>query len=285
MRSFRLGILLIPALAAGGCANDPVYMECPDMPADPTCIHTLEAGQDDGTGMAVAEAKSRLVLPINVEKTEDATARADLAAQLGVDVPYVKLGDIEISVEWTITNLEDTEGLALVELDGANEFFEYDPDMIVLSTDDEAPPTPGLDGNIPIHVPASGTVSGLFREDQLREAAIDLQQITSANVNPFAAMLTINKNDTEIVPMTPYDPANPDVPPMPDPTATPIPREAFASLIRIDLVFTPDRHMTLDYNVRVRDVRGDMIAKDLFDTPTSALTQFAPQPYAISATP
>jgi len=279
----RLGFVLV-GLVGVGCANDPVYMECPDNPTDPLCLRTLEAGQDDGTGMAV-EAKSHLVLPINVEKTKDATARATRAAELGVDVPYVKLGDIEISVEWTITNLEDTEGIAKVELDGANEFFEYDPDMIVLSLERDAPPTPGLDGNIPIHVPANGTVSGIFREDQLREASIDLEQITRANVNPFAATLRINKNDTEIIPMLPFDPADPEAVPMVDPNAIPIPREAFASIIRIDLVFAPDRHMTLDYNVRVRDVRGDMMADKLLASDPGDLTQFAPATFSLMALP
>lgn len=278
MRSLLLCLLV-------GCANDPSYMECPDNPTDPTCVRVLEAGQDDGTGTGtiVAEAKSSLVLPIKPEKQSDATDRAALAAQLGVEVPYVKLGDIEIEVEWTIENLDAQEGLAKVELDGATEFFVYDPDMIVLDADEEAPPTPGLDGNIPLHVPANGSITGIFREDQLREASVDIEQVTRANVNPFAATLKINKNDTEIQPVTPFDPLNPDVPPQP--VGDPIPREAFASIIRVDLVFAPDRHMTLTYNVRVRDVRGDMLPDKLLAAPDSERTAFAPQPYAVMALP
>jgi hypothetical protein len=272
-------------IALVGCANDPSYMECPAAPTDPNCVQVLEAGQDDGTGTntIVAEAKSKLVLPINIEKPADANDRAARAAALGIEVPYVKLGDIEIEVEWQITNLDAQEGLALVELDGANEFFEYDPDLIVLDADEEAPPTPGLDGNIPIHVPANGTVTGIFREDQLREASVDLEQVTRANINPFAATLRINKNDAQIQPQTPFDPLNPDVPPMP--TGTPIPREAFASIIRVDIVFAPDRHMTMTYNVRVRDIRGDMLPDELLSAPAGELTQFAPQPYAVMALP
>jgi len=211
-----------------GCsANDPVYVQCPTTATtQPECIANLEAGMDDGTGTdtVVAKAKSRLLLPITLEKADDMAARMALAAQLGVDVPYVKLGDIEVEVEWTVKNLEDMEGEAKVELNGATELFEYDPDMIVLSDDDEAPPTPPLTGNTPIHIPAGATVSGTIREDEVKEASIDIEQVTRANVNPFKATLTINKNDKEIIPYTLPDPTMPDVPPMPDLNAVHIPR-------------------------------------------------------------
>lgn len=267
-------ILLLGSLAAG-CGNDPVYL--------PGSTN-LEAGMDDGAGGVIGEAKAQLVLPIETETPEDAEARAARAAELGIEVPYVKVGDLEVSVEWTIKNLDPVDGTALVELDGATELFAYDPDLIVLSTDDEAPPTPGLAGNIPIHVPANGTVSGLFREDELREASIDLDQITRANVNPFAATLTVNKNDDAIQPLLPFDPEMPDVPPMPDPAATPIPREAFAQIIRVDLVFAPTTHMVLDYAVRVRDVRG-IVHDDLRAAPAEELQGFDPAPFAVMAAP
>ncbi len=219
------GLVGLVGLFAIGCANDPVYLPAP---------MNLEGGIDDGTG-AISSARAELVLPINTETTKDATARAARSAELGVDVPYVKVGDIEVSVEWTIKNLEAMDGDALIELNGANELFSYDPTLIVLSADDEAPPTPGLDGDIPIHIPANSTISGLFREDQLREASIDLDQISRGNVNPFRAMLTVSKNVESFQPLSTYDPNMPDIAQVP--TGDPIPREAFRGLIRIDMVF------------------------------------------------
>jgi hypothetical protein len=65
-----------------------------------------------------------------------------------------------------------------------------------------------------------------------------------------------------------------------------VPREAFAEMVRIDLVFKPDRHMKLDFNVRVRDLRG--IMHDLLLTaPAAGLAMFDPMPYAptIAAAP
>ncbi|MEO8702178.1 MAG: hypothetical protein ABI867_19195 [Kofleriaceae bacterium] len=278
MRSLILGLVV------AGCANDPVYVDCAQL-AEPsvTCI-PLEAGQDDGTGMAVAEAKASLSLPVNTETADDAAERATRATALGVDVPYVKLGDIEVGVEWTITNLSEDPGDARIELNGATEYFVYDPDLIVLSDDDEAPPTPPLDGDVPIHIDAGATVTGIFREDQVREASIDIDQVTRANVNPFAATLTVNKNAQTIQPMLPIDPDMPDVGPMIDPNAIPIPREAFAQMIRVDLVFKPSAHMILNFQVRVRDVRGIMNDK-LLAAPLDELQAFAPQPFEVAPTP
>lgn len=268
-------LLALVAFVAVGCSNDPVYIPAP---------MSLEAGMDDGAGGIIAEAKSQLLLPINTETMEDAMVRAERTAALGVDVPYVKLGDIEVSIEWTVKNLENLEGIVLVELNGANEFFEYDPDLIVIGDPDEAPPTPGLDGPIPLHIEPNGTLSGIFREDQVREASIDLDQITRANVNPFAANLTINKNSLEIIPYLPYDPTMPEVIPGPDPNATPIPREAFAQMIRIDLVFTPNTHMVLEYAIRIRDIRG-IVNERLLEAPMAELAVFTPMVYSVGVTP
>jgi hypothetical protein len=231
-----------------GCANDPVYIPAP---------MTMEAGVADMTG-ALSVAKASVQLPIKTETAADKKVRDALAAKLAPTlVPYVKVGDIEVDVEWTIKNLDMKPGQAKVELNGANEYFSYDPSIIMLDPGNpEAPPTPGLSGDIPIDVPAGGTVSGLFTEDQVREASIDLDEISRGNFNPFRAELTISKNAKEFQPMTPVMPGVENYMQMPMGVA--IPREAFAELSRIDLVFTPTTHMTLDFNIRVRDLRGIM---------------------------
>jgi len=268
------GLVLGASLALGlgaGCANDPLYIPGP---------MSLEAGVADDTG-GLIEAKASLQLPIKTESSGDAAKRAELATELGVDVPYVRLGDLEIEVEWTIRNVDEMDGEAKIELNGANELFSYDPSIIVLNPeDDEAPPTPGLEGDVPISVPAGGRVSGLFTEDQLREASIDLDQITRGNVNPFRATLTISKNAKTFQPMTPPMPGDEDYVQMP--IGDPIPREAFAGLTRVDLVFSPNKHMVLDYNVRVRDIRGimhDLLLTAVTDKPDE-LEPFDPEVYS-----
>jgi hypothetical protein len=172
----------------------------------------------------------------------------------GVEVPVFRLEHYDLEVEWTVTNLDAMPGQFRVDLNGANEAFTYDPSMIVLNPDDdEAPPTPPLAGNIPIDIPANGTVTGVFREDQLLEAAIDLDQVSRGNVNPFAASLTVSKNADSFQPLTPamVDMNGELIPGTA--TGSAVPRAAFRQMVRVDIVFKPQRHMTLDYTLRIRE--------------------------------
>jgi len=52
-------------------------------------------------------------------------------------------------------------------------------------------------------------------------------------------------------------------------------------MVRIDLVFKPDRHMTLAFNVRVRDLRGIMhpLLLDAVTEKPDELQTFAPMDY------
>ena len=253
----------------GACANDPLYVPGPT---------NLEAGITDATGN-VSIAKASLQIPFKTETAADAKTRAALAAKLGIMVPYVKVDDVAVEIDWTIKNLDSMAGTAEVELNGANEFFAYDPSMIKLDPNDpEAPPTPGLSGDIPIDMGSGEELSGMFREDQELEAAIDLDEITRGNVNPFAAQADINKNDQSFQPLAPemYDMDGNPLPRVP--MGNPIPREAFAGMVRVDLVFKPTCHMVLDYDVRLRDIRGIVDDKGL-DAPMSELQQFPTPPF------
>jgi hypothetical protein len=274
MRAIALSSMSSMILGLIACnANDPVYIQAP---------MTMEAGLPDPANMGMlGQAKASLQLPIKTETSADKAKRDARSAQLApIQVPYVKVGDIAIDVEWTITNLDTKPGQAVVELNGANEFFVYDPSMINLAPPDaeDPPKTPGLAGDVPIDVPAGGTVSGLFTEDDLLEASVDLDQVTRGNVNPFRAVLTTSKNALSFQPMTaPMLNATGEI--TQSPMGPPVPREAFAAITRIDLVFTPDRHMTLSFNVRVRDVRGIMHDLLLAANPAE-LQMFDPMPYA-----
>lgn len=274
--STHLWTTSVLALGLGlvGCTNDPIYIP-PGMDGA-----RLEGGLEVDMDGNPVPAKTSVVLPINTETDEDIEDRTALQMTLPpeVVVPYIRVGDLEVSVEWTIRNLTDTDGQATMQVNGANQFYEYDPDLVVLSEDDEAPETPGLTGDIPIDIPANGTVSGLFTEDDMREAAIDLDQITRGRVNPFRARFTISKNDREFAQLTEvmFDMDGEALPQ----TATGVvfPRAAFAGMLRLDLVFEPNRHMVLEYAVRVRDVRGKIINMMFFDAPAGEL-QYT-DPYA-----
>ena len=270
--------LVAAFLFVAACANDPVYVPGP---------MAIEAGQDDGTGMA-AVGKASLNLPIKTETAKDAMTRTARSAQLApVEVPYVKIGDFEVSVEWKVTNLSNMPGNFTIQLNGANEYFEYDPEILAVGLDPEEPKPPGLSGDIPTHIEAMATMNGLFREDEVKEAAIDLDEITRGNFNPFRAVLTISKNAKEYSQLT-VQTYNADGEPLPQMnTGLVYPREAFPNLVRVNLVFKPDQHMSLEYTVRIRDLRGimhELLEAAATDAP-GELQMFAPATFMPAAAP
>ena len=86
--------------------------------------------------MALDEVSERatmsLDLPIRLEEEDEGIERAELIAELGVEVPYVVRGDLAISLEWTIKNLLDTPSEATLMVNGGNEWFFYDPDVFIV---------------------------------------------------------------------------------------------------------------------------------------------------------
>ena len=269
--------LLFMALACG-CTNEPQYVTCPDMSTTDVC--TIEAGTDDGMG-GLVEGKASVHIPLKPEddwKAADRDRRTVLQNSIdpAVEVAVYRLEHYDISVEWTVHNLDSKDSQFKVDLNAANEAFTYDPSLIILDpTDDEAPPTPPLAGDIPVDITANGTMSGTFREDELEEAAIDLDEISRGNFNPFRATLTTSRHDDFFQPVTPYDYVT-----MTGGQATgpQVPRVAWRQIVRIDLVFKPSAHMTLDYNVRVRE-HVDVIHDEGLNAPADELQIYDPAPY------
>ena len=276
MRSTSIVLASITVLGVG-CSNDPVYLPAPA---------SIEAGETMDMDGNLLPGVSALVIPVVRETVDDAADRARRQAKVDAMavIPYIAVDDLQIEVEWTITNLTDKPGNATVQLNGANQFFRYDPSMITLTTDDEAPPPPGLDGDVPLDIPANGKLSGLFTEDSVREAAVDLDQITRGNVNPFRATLTISKNVDQFAQLEPLM-FDMDGEPLPQATTgVMFPREAIPAMLELDIVFKPDRHMLLEYTVRVRDVRGDLLPDKLMAADMADLEPFTPADFSIMAT-
>src|SRR5690606_29303351 len=223
MASVRAAILPVTLLVA--CSNDPVYLQPPA---------ALEVGAD---GMTTA-ASAQLTLPIRLETEEEAAVRAERQAELGAMVPLVTREALDLSIEWTIKNLDDQPGVARIHLNGANEWFAYVPLAFVVDPEEEEAPPP-LAGDVPYEIPAGGTRSGVLREDQLAEASLDLELISRGGLGPFAALLAVHDDLEEI-----------------DVGGAMVPVGELANLIRFDLTFIADRHMVLEYTVRVRDHRN-----------------------------
>ena len=241
-------------LAACG-TKDPVYL-------DPT-PRAIEVDPDN----MVASATATVQLPVTLETEAQNLARQALAMDLGLDpaqVPQARRDDYEVEIEWTVKNLSAEEGTAKVNVIGASEFFRYDPTLFQLDPRDDLPPP--LVGGIPIVVPANGTVSGTFREDQISEAAQDWDGVSRGGIVLQNALIT--QWPTE------------DVTGGTGGELMEIPSAAVAALVRFDVTLEADRHMVLEYVLRVRD-HGDRLAP--FETDLGRLvppseTAYTPPP-------
>jgi len=259
-----------------GCTNDPQYVECAPMGPAPNDACRLNADGD-----MIAEAKGSVHIPIKPDslwKASDAARRDELQMTIdpAIEVPVYRLEHYDISVDWRVENMADAESEFIVDLNGANEVFAYDPSLIILDAeDDEAPPAPPLAGNIPINIAAKGVVTGTFREDQLREAAIDLDQISRGNVNPFRATLTTTRHDDSFQPVTPYDYVTMTGG---EPSGPAVPSVAWRQLVRIDIVFKPQGPMRIDFSVRVRE-HVEVIHEMGLNAPAGEIAVLDPAPY------
>jgi len=185
----------------------------------------------------------RLVVPLAVETEGQAADRASLAMKLGLpveQVPTARRDETDLEIEWTLVNEGGEDAEAQLAVIGANEYFAYDPQALVVDEDEDEPPP--LMGGRPISVPAGTTVAGVFREDELAEAAQDLDGFSRAGVNPQLALITR------------WDSL--DVTGGAGGALAEIPSEAVALLLELDVSVTTDQPLTLVAKLRVRDRSG-----------------------------
>ncbi|HET9989349.1 MAG TPA: hypothetical protein VFQ65_12550 [Kofleriaceae bacterium] len=273
----------------GACANNPEYVDCGSSDAMDACHLDSANAVMMGAGMdAFMAVKGSIHVPVKPETADLTKARMALQATMpaGVDVPLYKIDQYDVSLEYTIKNLDSMPGQIKIGLNGANEDFAWDPTLI-MPAGNESPPAPDLAGDVPIDIQANGEYDGLFREDQLLESAIDLDQITRGNINMYAATLTVNKNDASFQPLSAQQapPMGSDMPPMQSAMGSAVPRAAFRNFVRVDILFKTDAHMTIDFNLRVRPHVNDVIHDMGLNAPVAELTILDPAPYVPAYTP
>jgi len=282
-------MLFIASVLVVGCANDPEYVACGTSDMMDTCALDSANAVMMGTGKdAFLAVKGSLHVPVRPETADLTKARMALQATMptGVDVPLYRDDQYDVSVEYTVKNLDNMPGQVKIQLNAANEMFSWDP-ALIMPAGDESPPAPGLAGDVPIDIQGNGQYDGLFREDQLLEAAIDLDQITRGNINMYAATLTVNKNDQSFQPLSASmpPPVGSDQPPMQTPNGSAVPRAAFRNIVRVDIVMKTDTHMTIDFALRVRPHVDDVIHAMGMDAPAAELTILDPAPFIPAYTP
>jgi hypothetical protein len=245
----RAGLLVL-ALAAWGC-NDPVYLH------ETAPLENAPAAA--GSGMTGYAAASVLyVLPVRKPTTNERKAlEADQKARkLTMAEPWAQLRDFDIEIEYSVRNVDTMTQTVIVALDGGNEFGDYVPGAYInpaANAEDQTVP-PDLLTSEPLVIEAGATATGVFREDDLQESAIDLEAITrfpsggDALATPFMVIehrSTISRIGLESVPAADVTPAH----------------------VRYQFTVSADAHVVMDYVVRVRDHNGKLAKpadKDLY---------------------
>lgn len=232
------GLLLVAAAVLGGChSNDPVYF--------PGTM-VLET---DGSG---TEAKVTLPVRYRQPTQSENSSRAELTNKLGYEVPWLREDRVHVEIRYTIRNLGDRNGQFSLLVDGASEYARFDYEAVAAAfeaADEEAPPLGLMQVSNPPLLAPGEVYQGILREDDFREAAIDLDGM-GRFMAPFVALL-INRSEVnpiglELAPNAPVSETKP---------APPV-QWILPALWEVTPRFTSDQPMTCQFLVRVRDDDG-----------------------------
>lgn len=248
----RAGLCVL-ALAACGC-NNPIYLNS-------------NGPLETAPGMmgGFAPAAGLYVLPVRRPTAAERRALDQVQQQLMLpdDVPWAQAKDFDIEIEWSVKNVDTTAATVIVAVDGGNEFGDYVPGMYIdpnANQEDQAPP-PDLLTSPPLVIDPGATQTGVFREDDLQESALDLEAITrfpsggDALATPFMVIehrSNISRIGLEGLPANDVIPAH----------------------VRYAFTVSADAHVIMDYNVRVRDHNGKLAKPtdmDLYVDPAATL--------------
>jgi hypothetical protein len=160
-------VAAVAAAAAAGC-NEPTWLQPP---------RALETKAQMGGGFA--DDTMSYTIPLRRPSPDEQNVINDEQHALGLakPVPWVGVRDLAVEIPATVTNLGDAPARAFFTFVGGNEFGNYDPALFVDPNQVDAVAPPPLLGNTPLDLPPHGSVEVLFREDQVAEAALDVEAI------------------------------------------------------------------------------------------------------------
>ncbi len=175
--------------------------------------------------------------------------------------PWIRRDDVTAALVWTLTNDTDAPITAWVLLDGATEFFDYDP----ISTygaaggeEEDEIQYPSLAGFSPRTLGPGEVVRGEFREDDILEAMYDLDSITRFCAGPLAVLNHRHE----------ADPLGTDV----------VPDDAIiAAAVMLRITLGSSGPASLEYDLRLRESESK-----IFDSARDARRyEVMPEPYAL----
>jgi hypothetical protein len=249
-------VATLPTLAlAGACQelNTPLYFKGPDLVA---------GGGEDPPVMSGLSLRFRD--PTDRERDELQMQAERLG--YGMDVPWVSRDKVHVELLYKVTNDSGEEGTFNVLVDGATEYTKYDfqivSDAIAMGDPDEAVFFP-LMQTMPRILGAGASFSGILREDDFNEGALDIDALgrwldTDPSSPTFAGVL-INDSDVNPVGLN-MVPPNLVVP----------------MFIEVNVSLQTNVAMTCEYVVRVRDDDDRLLHNDADTLYQTSPTLFQP---------
>jgi hypothetical protein len=234
--------MLFTIVALAGC-NNPTYL--PEHRPLETQVNMMMGAQNNG----LQTDTDLYVIPVRRPSQDEMRALTAEQNQKGLmmPVPWVGTRDFDIEIAYSLKNLDATPVKVQLQLSGGNEFGDYVPANYVdltANAEDQVPPPP-LMGGTPIDLAANETKAGVFREDDIYEASLDLEAITrypdpaAVMSAPFVVIVhnsTASRVGLENIP----------------------PNDVTPAMVRYNFSLSANGHVVLDYSVRVRDHAGKL---------------------------
>jgi hypothetical protein len=215
-------------LAAGGCgANNPTYFE-PAMP--------LEVGQPGSPTRAASLTVAPTYRPPDGDEQRALDAES---AGRPVRAPWIRTSEVALQLQYTLRNLSDKAAVVRLSVDGASEFASYDAEALraaalMANPMGDQPTVFSLIQPTPIELRPNEVKSGVIREDDFAEAALDLEAIGRYMTEPTSVL--INRSDVSPVGLERVD------------RALPLPQ-----LVQVKVGLAATAHVHLEVLLRVRD--------------------------------
>jgi hypothetical protein len=125
-------------------------------------------------------------------------------------LPWIERGDLELQVDWVLTNLTAPESAdcpeataeVVVVLNGVNEFFEYEPGFLL---DDDEVIANFAQWERRYVLPPGASVTGTIREEEMDEVTVDLATLVNGAPNPNEVVFRENqfRRDPDVQPFIP----------------------------------------------------------------------------------
>jgi hypothetical protein len=195
----RSSTLLLCAMSALACEDERVYVGDEDDKLYQVALTATTApAVESEEGGALFIVETRVELPIR-EPSQRELADRDEAANSYDDLPFPRLpwverGELEIQVDFSLSNLDDETREVDVIVNGANEFDEYVPTVAVI---DEDP--------VPLHsqwewrfeLAPRERITRTVREEELDEMAVDLATVVNGAPNSDQIVYRENKSASD----------------------------------------------------------------------------------------